>query len=74
MNGKKICSRTGKPIRWCRCGQHIKARLMAKRRRAASRAHRYRRGSMISWQYNIPEVPANEAQQEDRLLTEANSP
>lgn len=57
---KRICPKTGKPIRFCKCALHVHKRLMAKRRRAASRAHSYRSSRVISWQYTVPEVPASE--------------
>lgn len=61
-NPKKLCPSTGKPIRWCKCGLHVHKRLLAKRRRAASRAHSYRRSRVIAWQWSLPEIPANEVE------------
>jgi len=61
-NPKKLCPKTGRPIRFCKCGVHIHKRLMAKRRRAASRS-RFRRGSISATYWTLPEIPANEVQE-----------
>ena len=64
-NPKKLCPKTGKPIRFCKCALHVHKRLMAKRRRAASRVISRRSISATYW--SLPEIPAREVEQEGEI-------